>query len=304
MSAVHGPMPCNRGQGSVGGLGSEIGQHGERQFAALDRAGDRLQRADFWRRQTEPRQPRRPGAEQGAVFERIERGGKPSPDRTRARGRKLLRHNDGGKPGETVRPPSQRRASGRGHERAEARIGPAQRGEAGVEIGCRYGYGAAWPLSRFDWLTASLSVNPAVQTNDSAPMYTRVFRFAPSPNGYLHLGHAYSALLNHDMARAAGGRLLLRIEDIDAERAAGRNTRRRSTRISRGSVLRGSSRRGGRASTSAITPPRLPGWKGRGCSIRASRAAAKSARLSPSATGMAAGRATRTACQSIPDGRA
>jgi len=49
-------------------------------------------------------------------------------------------------------------------------------------------------------------------------MYTRVFRFAPSPNGYLHLGHAYSALLNHDMAREVGGRLLLRIEDIDAAR--------------------------------------------------------------------------------------
>jgi glutamyl-Q tRNA(Asp) synthetase len=49
-------------------------------------------------------------------------------------------------------------------------------------------------------------------------MYTRVFRFAPSPNGYLHLGHAYSALLNDDMARAAEGRLLLRIEDIDAAR--------------------------------------------------------------------------------------
>lgn len=45
-----------------------------------------------------------------------------------------------------------------------------------------------------------------------------VFRFAPSPNGYLHLGHACSALLNHDMARACGGRLLLRIEDIDATR--------------------------------------------------------------------------------------
>ena len=42
--------------------------------------------------------------------------------------------------------------------------------------------------------------------------------FAPSPNGYLHLGHALSALLNHDMARAAGGRLLLRIEDIDEAR--------------------------------------------------------------------------------------
>jgi glutamyl-Q tRNA(Asp) synthetase len=45
-----------------------------------------------------------------------------------------------------------------------------------------------------------------------------VFRFAPSPNGFLHLGHARSALLNFDLARKTGGRFLLRIEDIDATR--------------------------------------------------------------------------------------
>jgi glutamyl-Q tRNA(Asp) synthetase len=45
-----------------------------------------------------------------------------------------------------------------------------------------------------------------------------VFRFAPSPNGFLHLGHAFSALLNFDFAREAGGRFLLRIEDIDPTR--------------------------------------------------------------------------------------
>jgi glutamyl-Q tRNA(Asp) synthetase len=50
-------------------------------------------------------------------------------------------------------------------------------------------------------------------------MLPPVFRFAPSPNGYLHLGHALSALLNADFAQAAGGRLLLRIEDIDAARS-------------------------------------------------------------------------------------
>ncbi|MCX7565347.1 tRNA glutamyl-Q(34) synthetase GluQRS [Sulfitobacter sp. F26169L] len=44
-------------------------------------------------------------------------------------------------------------------------------------------------------------------------------RFAPSPTGPLHLGHAYSAMLAHDLARAAGGRFLLRIEDIDQTRA-------------------------------------------------------------------------------------
>ena len=45
-----------------------------------------------------------------------------------------------------------------------------------------------------------------------------VFRFAPSPNGELHLGHAYSALLNFDLGRQTGSRFLLRIEDIDPER--------------------------------------------------------------------------------------
>ena len=45
-----------------------------------------------------------------------------------------------------------------------------------------------------------------------------VFRFAPSPNGRLHLGHAYSALLNADLARGRSGRFLLRIEDIDVTR--------------------------------------------------------------------------------------
>lgn len=46
-----------------------------------------------------------------------------------------------------------------------------------------------------------------------------VFRFAPSPNGELHLGHAYSALFTQWAARAVGGRFLLRIEDIDRDRS-------------------------------------------------------------------------------------
>jgi glutamyl-Q tRNA(Asp) synthetase len=46
-----------------------------------------------------------------------------------------------------------------------------------------------------------------------------ITRFAPSPTGPLHLGHAYSAILAHDMARANGGRFLLRMEDTDLERS-------------------------------------------------------------------------------------
>ena len=45
-----------------------------------------------------------------------------------------------------------------------------------------------------------------------------IFRFAPSPNGALHLGHAYSALMNERLAAETGGRVLLRIEDLDSAR--------------------------------------------------------------------------------------
>lgn len=44
-------------------------------------------------------------------------------------------------------------------------------------------------------------------------------RFAPSPNGHLHLGHAYAAVVAHDVAYAAGGRCLLRFENIDGARS-------------------------------------------------------------------------------------
>ncbi len=49
-------------------------------------------------------------------------------------------------------------------------------------------------------------------------MSAPVFRFAPSPNGLLHLGHAFSAMLDHALARGLGGRFLLRLEDIDTTR--------------------------------------------------------------------------------------
>ena len=47
---------------------------------------------------------------------------------------------------------------------------------------------------------------------------TSTTRFAPSPNGFLHVGHALSAIIAHDTAQLNGGRFLLRIEDIDLER--------------------------------------------------------------------------------------
>ena len=51
------------------------------------------------------------------------------------------------------------------------------------------------------------------------PTKPPTFRFAPSPNGYLHLGHALSALVGFRWARRSGGKFLLRIEDIDVTRS-------------------------------------------------------------------------------------
>lgn len=59
----------------------------------------------------------------------------------------------------------------------------------------------------------------SVPTTKAATSPAIVTRFAPSPTGRLHLGHAASALAAHDLARSAGGRFLLRIEDIDATRS-------------------------------------------------------------------------------------
>jgi glutamyl-Q tRNA(Asp) synthetase len=63
---------------------------------------------------------------------------------------------------------------------------------------------------------ASHGQGPISRSSTAAPVVTR---FAPSPTGRLHLGHAYSALLAHDFARRRGGAFLLRIEDIDGTRS-------------------------------------------------------------------------------------
>src|SRR4029450_6395339 len=61
----------------------------------------------------------------------------------------------------------------------------------------------------------SATPGQAVPDKNSATVATR---FAPSPTGRLHLGHAWSALLAHDFAQDRGGAFLLRIEDIDPGR--------------------------------------------------------------------------------------
>lgn len=65
-------------------------------------------------------------------------------------------------------------------------------------------------------MPSSLAVNCNPQQKRSVIVRTR---FAPSPNGSLHLGHAYAAIAAHDLAKARGGAFLLRIEDIDGTRS-------------------------------------------------------------------------------------
>jgi hypothetical protein len=124
--AVHGGECCVRV------LGGELSERGERKLTAFDGAGDFLQRADFRCGQPKPRQPRRAGAQDRRRIERLESRLEPSPNGAGARGRKLLRHDDGGEPGETIRPPTQRRPSSLRYERGETRFDFAERGKGGV----------------------------------------------------------------------------------------------------------------------------------------------------------------------------
>src|SRR5262249_38595888 len=153
-------------------------------------------------------------AQHRGVVERIEGLVEPCPDRLSARGRELLRNDDRGQTRESIPPAPQRRPPCPREDHAEARIGVDEAGGGVIEIGL--GVDEEWHGGG----RGSANALPTQPLSGAARarMMTRVFRCAPSPNGYLHLGHALSALVNFDMARAAGGRFLLRIEDIDAAR--------------------------------------------------------------------------------------
>ncbi len=126
-----------------------------------------------------------------------------------------------------------------------------------------------------------------------------VFRFAPSPNGHLHLGHALSALLNFDMARAAGGRFLLRMEDIDATRCRPEFEAAiyRRPRLAR--PANGSSRCGGSPSISATTARRSNKLEAMRLTFPSFESRAELAHWWPTATSASAGRAIPMAFRSI-----
>ncbi len=252
MSAVHGPMPCTAVSAACASSAGSSPSAGERKLAVLDGAGDRLERADFGPGQAKPRQSRRPGAQDGRGLERIERGGEPSPDRIRARGRKLLRHDDGGKTGETIR---RRRSGGRPASANSAmNRGSAfpQRRKRGVEIGFGMDMGVLRHVRSPRGLlcetrTASLADGLSGRHRSTSADHgsNRRCTRASFVSRQARTGICISATpirrcsTTTWRARSAGG--FSCASRISTLRAAGRNTRRRSTRISPGSASPGSS---------------------------------------------------------------
>ena len=186
------------------------------------------------------------------MMKRIERRADAVPDRRRARGGELLAADDRGKTGKAGLALPQRRHAREFEYRSKPRVLLDQRVDGIFEIGLGVEVNGHWinsvvmaglvpPIHVFYLSPAYLTrASPLVSRDRNLTCFwcgiedvdgrdkpgndeihgmpPPVFRFAPSPNGYLHLGHAYSALLNFDLARRGGGRFLLRIEDIDATR--------------------------------------------------------------------------------------
>ena len=200
----------------------------ELEIAVGDGAGDFLQRADFRPRQPDALEPVGAGADD-RLRRRPDRTPRPAGPRSRRRWRSRAAATPLSKPSRQSRRSGAAAAAGRA-----CAISAAKRGSAASAPPGRASRSASVWMSmvmmhrRSGIVSGDRMTWHSATTVRSSPMpdplismanvntYTRVLRFAPSPNGYLHLGHAYSALLNHDMARERGGRLLLRIEDIDA----------------------------------------------------------------------------------------
>jgi glutamyl-Q tRNA(Asp) synthetase len=148
-------------------------------------------------------------------MKRIECGADAAPDRSGGLRGQLLPADNGCKTGEARFASAQGRNPGNIHDGAKTRIETNQRVNRVVEVGLRVEMNCHLVRT---WSESSAGANVSRFWDQGRTMPLPVFRFAPSPNGFLHLGHARSALLNFDLARRSGGRMLLRIEDIDTVR--------------------------------------------------------------------------------------
>ena len=186
------------------------------------RLGDRPQRADLGRREAAARRSSS-AVGQRAALERRDARLEPAEDRARARHRHLLRHDDRGEARKSRFAAAQRRRTADGeHPLDEFGVLRSKRLDGRVEarfVGDRRAGtvdprgGAAWRGLRA--ASACASVLPSC-SRPFLPLRPSSFR--AEPNGALHLGHAYSALINQRRAEETGGALLLRIEDLDRAR--------------------------------------------------------------------------------------
>src|SRR5262249_25641271 len=158
--------------------------------------------------------------------EGLNRGNAALPDRTGTGGGELLGDHDMGKALEAARAAAHWRIAAQVMQAAHDRALAAERANAAADIvlgrnercllfAGRYlscpchGHPRYWVVS----CGATRAFEPLIRRSSMPPV--PVLRFAPSPNGRLHLGHALSALTGYHMARRLAGRFLLRIEDID-----------------------------------------------------------------------------------------
>jgi len=125
----------------------------------------------------------------------------------------LLGYDNGGEAGKSIGAAAQRWSPDSFCHHGKAGVGGSQRGNGRIKISLGIEY-------LRHWLHGWAMTHPGGKEKRRKITATRpVLRLAPSPNGYLHLGHAFSALFTARVAEALGGRVLLRIEDIDTGRS-------------------------------------------------------------------------------------
>lgn len=196
-------------------LGGKVGQRVEIETGTTGR-GDRPQRLDLGCGEARLPEARVAGTANGHGRQIRKGFADAVPDGPRACDRQLLADNDTGETGEPRFAATERQRTGNRRHRLQPPVALHEMRQTLGEVVRRRNNPHIFLIQIRPGQDADLA--PDDKDGEETRLMQPVFRFAPSPNGYLHLGHALSAMVNHDRCRAAGGRFLLRIEDIDGTR--------------------------------------------------------------------------------------